>query len=97
MAGIGSIITTEEIELLQSVGLTGLVERVLLRIRELLKKIDEQAAQIQELKTRLEQNSQNSSRPPSQDPPGAQPNEGRGQGGGRVVPKSRAGQGCFCT
>jgi transposase len=89
MAGIGSIITSEEIELLQSVGLTRLVERVLLRIRELLKNIDEQAVQIQELKTRLRQNSQNSSRPPSQDPPGAQPNGGRGQGGGR--PGARTG------
>jgi transposase len=89
MAGPGSIITSEEIAHLQAAGLTGLVERVLLRIRELLKKMDEQTAQIQDLKARLGQNSRNSSRPPSQDPPGARPGGAKTEGKGK--PGARSG------
>jgi transposase len=85
----GSIITAEEVATLQAAGLTGLVERVLLRVRELLKKIDQQAAQIKELQVRLGQNSQNSSRPPSQDPPGAPPSGAKPKGEGK--PGARPG------
>jgi transposase len=85
----GSIITAEEVALLQAAGLTGLVERVLLRVRDLLQRIDQQAAQIKELQVRLGQNSQNSSRPPSQDPPGTPPRGDTSKGAGK--PGARPG------
>ncbi|GEM_PF-1367217 len=89
MVGPDSIITAEEMATFKAAGLTPLVEQVLLRVRELLKRIDQQAVQIKELQVRLGQNSQNSSRPPGQDPPGASPNGGKPKGEGK--PGARPG------
>jgi hypothetical protein len=79
------LITAEEIERLRAAGLTDFLarlDRFMGQVKELFKLTQQQAAQIQELKARLAQNSQNSSKPPSQDLPGARPGGEKGAGGG---------------
>lgn len=86
------LITAEETERLRAAGLTDFLERLdrfMGQVKDLFKLAQQQATQIQELKARLGQHSQNSSKPPSQDPPGARPGTEKGPGGGK--PGARPG------
>lgn len=80
MTEASSLCSPEELERIQAAGLMGVIQRLLDHIKLL-------SSQNQDLKARLSQNSKNSSRPPSQDPPGVQPGgarpEGKGKPGGR--------------
>lgn len=82
MAESSLSLSPDELARIRSAGLTGTIQRLLDHIKAL-------SMQIQDLKARLGQNSQNSSRPPSQDPPGAQPNGGQPKGKGK--PGARPG------
>jgi transposase len=75
-------ITAEELDLARAAGLLGLLQRLLDHIQKLER-------WNRELQARLAQNSQNSSRPPSQDLPGARPGGEKGGGGGK--PGARPG------
>ncbi len=60
-------------------------------VATLLRKVEEQAAEIKDLKRRLGQDSSNSNKPPSTDPPSKARRKKRGRGGGKRKPGGQPG------